>query len=118
MFHLNWTAEAKSNYDAIKAKAQSAQTNRQKTGGEKAAKSTRDEGLYKQVRKAIELLSANPRHVGLHTHEYHSFPHPWEHQAKVFEAYAQNQTPGAYRIFWCYGPDEKQITILAITRHP
>jgi hypothetical protein len=30
----------------------------------------------------------------------------------------QNRTPGAYRVFWCYGPDQKQITILAITPHP
>jgi len=37
---------------------------------------------------------------------------------KVFAAYAQNRTPGAYRIFWCYGPGKKDITILAITPHP
>jgi hypothetical protein len=42
----------------------------------------------------------------------------------MFEAYAQNNTPGAYRIFWHYGPDEASgkkripiITIIAITRH-
>jgi hypothetical protein len=44
---------------------------------------------------------------------------------KIFEAYAQNKTPGAYRIFWHYGPDEIMgkkrtpvITIVAITPHP
>jgi hypothetical protein len=44
---------------------------------------------------------------------------------KIFEAYAQNNTPGAYRIFWHYGPDEitskkraPVITIVAITPHP
>jgi hypothetical protein len=26
--------------------------------------------------------------------------------SKVFEAHVQNQTPGAYRIFWRHGPDE------------
>lgn len=36
----------------------------------------------------------------------------------VFESYAQNNTPGAYRIFWHYGPKKKMITILAITPHP
>jgi hypothetical protein len=35
----------------------------------------------------------------------------------IFEAYAQNKTPGAYRIFWFYGPEKKQITIVAITAH-
>ncbi|MCH2547738.1 MAG: hypothetical protein MK052_09040 [Alphaproteobacteria bacterium] len=37
---------------------------------------------------------------------------------EVFEAYAENKTPGAYRIFWFYGPDKKEITIVAITPHP
>ena len=39
-------------------------------------------------------------------------------KAKVFEAYAQHRTPGAYRVFWCYGPGPGEITILAITPHP
>jgi hypothetical protein len=37
---------------------------------------------------------------------------------EVFEAYAENNTPGAYRIFWVYGPGKDVITILAITAHP
>jgi len=44
---------------------------------------------------------------------------------KAFEAYAENDTPGAYRIFWHYGPDEVAekkrtpvITVVAITAHP
>ena len=37
---------------------------------------------------------------------------------KVFEAYAEQLTPAAYRVFWYYGPAAKQITIIAITPHP
>jgi len=37
---------------------------------------------------------------------------------KVFEAYAEQGTPAAYRIFWIYGPAKNEITILAITPHP
>ena len=37
---------------------------------------------------------------------------------EIFEAYAENKTPAAWRIFWYYGPNKKQITILAITPHP
>lgn len=33
----------------------------------------------------------------------------------VFEAYAENETPAAYRLFWYYGPEEKEITIYSIT---
>ena len=80
-------------------------------------------GLHKQVLKTLGLLEINTRHPGLHTHEYQSFVGP--NVERVWEAYAQNQTPGAYRVFFHYGPDEgsakKQIpvlTILAITPHP
>lgn len=70
----------------------------------------------KAVRKALALLETNPRHPGLHTHQFHSLQGP--SGEKVFEAYAENNTPAAWRIFWYYGPEESQITILAITPHP
>lgn len=72
---------------------------------------------YKAVIKALRLLAENPRHPGLNTHEYSSFVGP--DGAKVYEAYAQNNTPGAYRIFFCYHPPKAVlITIIAITPHP
>jgi len=78
-----------------------------------------DKGLakrYKAVKKAIRLLSSNPRHRGLNTHEFTSLKGP--NGEKVFEAYAEQSTPAAYRIFWYYGPEANQITIVAITPHP
>jgi hypothetical protein len=79
--------------------------------------------LFEQVRKALGYLEIDPHHPSLHTHEFTSLT--GANGEKVFEAYAQNNTPGADRIFWCYGPDETKgkrrvpvITILAITRHP
>jgi hypothetical protein len=84
----------------------------------KKTKSSKDEGLFKQVQKTIKLLRENPRNRGLQTHEYDSLPHPYKKEEKVFEAYAQNDTPGAYRVFWCYGPSKGEITIIAITPHP
>jgi mRNA-degrading endonuclease RelE of RelBE toxin-antitoxin system len=70
---------------------------------------------YKAAKKAIILLSENPRHPGLQTHIIHSIKGP--SGEKVFEAYAQQNTPSAYRIFFCYGPDKKEITIVAIIPH-
>lgn len=70
----------------------------------------------KAVRKALGYLQTNPRHTGLNTHKYTSLSGP--NGEEVFEAYAENKTPAAYRIFWYYGPDRKQITIIAITPHP
>ena len=80
--------------------------------------------VFKAVKKALGYLELNPRHPSLQTHEYTSMRGP--QGEKVFEAYAQNQTPGAYRVFWHYGPDENVsgkprvavVTIIAITPHP
>ena len=86
-------------------------------------KSPSQAALLAQVRKALGFLEINPSHPGLHTHEFTSLT--GAKGEKVFEAYAQNDTPGAYRIFWHYGPDEIKgrkrtpvITVVAITRHP
>ena len=79
---------------------------------------SRHAGLVKQVKKALGFLQINPRHPSLQTHVFHSLENPYHPQEKVFEAYVQQRTPSAYRIFWCYGPQRGQITILAITPHP
>ena len=71
---------------------------------------------YKAVKKAIKYLAADPRHKSLNTHEFVGIK--GYHEEKVFEAYAEQSTPGAYRIFWSYGPKEKQITIISIVPHP
>ncbi len=77
-----------------------------------------NKSLIKQIRKSLGFLQTNPKHPSLNTHSYDSIEHPFYPKEKVFEAYAQNNTPSAYRIFWCYGPDKKEITIIAITPHP
>jgi hypothetical protein len=112
-FDLVWQTGVRRTFDALLANAQVALDQRRGEG-----KSTKAEGLFKQVYKCIELLAADPRHPGLQTHAYYSLAQPYDSHQKVFEAYAQNRTPGAYRVFWCYGPDKKQITIIAITPHP
>ena len=78
-----------------------------------------DASLMKQlkaVRKMLAYLQVNPRHPSLNTHKYSAIK--GAHGEEVFEAYAENNTPAAYRIFWCYGPQKHQITIITITKHP
>jgi len=86
---------------------------------EQLKKLRKDKGLekrYKAVTGALEKLQNNPRHPGLNTHIYESiFGLDGE---KIFEAYAENNTPGAYRIFFHYGPGKKVITIYSIQPHP
>jgi len=80
--------------------------------------------VRKQIRKALRYLETNLRAKSLQTHEYQSLTR--RYGIKVFEAYVQQKTPGAYRVFWHYGPDEIAkdgkrvpiITIIAITPHP
>jgi hypothetical protein len=83
------------------------------------ARLEKDKGLAKKlkaVRKTLGLLELNPRHKGLNTHEFASMK--GVNGEKVFEAYAENNTPSAYRIFWHYGPEKDVVTIIAITPHP
>ncbi len=72
--------------------------------------------VLKAVRKTLGLMEVNLRHPSLKTHEYTSLKGP--EGEKVFEAYVQNKTPGAYRVFWHYGPGKGVLTIIAITPHP
>ncbi len=85
---------------------------------ERLEDSSRHAGLVKQIKKTLGFLQTNPRHPSLHTHVFHSLEHPYDPDGKVFEAYVQQHTPAAYRLFWCYGPEESQLTIIALTPHP
>lgn len=71
---------------------------------------------YKASLKALAYLEQNPRHPALRTHKYEVLSR--KYGCPVFEAYAQNNTPGAYRIFWHYGPQKDTIRILDIVEHP
>jgi len=71
---------------------------------------------FKAVSKALAFLHENPRHPSLQTHEFSSFIGP--HGEKVFEAYAEQDTPAAYRIFFFYGQQKGEIVIVTITPHP
>jgi hypothetical protein len=110
-FELLWLPDARRTFDELTASAIRVLKGEQ-------PKATKAQGLYKQVVKCVEFLASNPRHPGLHTHEFQSLENPYDKKQKVFEAYAQNRTPGAYRVFWCYGPGKNQLTIIAITPHP
>jgi hypothetical protein len=112
MFDLMWTEEAIKAYKNLEKQAFKGKTKIRKK------KSSKQEGLFKQIKKTVKYLRENPRHPGLETHIFSSLNHPWDKKQKVFEAYAQNNIAGAYRIFWCYGPNKKQIIIISITAHP
>lgn len=76
----------------------------------------------KKVRKALGSLQADPMYPGLHSHLYQHFP--GLDKGKVWDSYVENRTPGAWRIYWMYGPNETRdgqeiaiITVLVIGPH-
>ncbi len=71
---------------------------------------------FNAVKKALQFLMSNPKHPGLQTHQYHSLQGP--DGDKIFETYARQDTPGAYRIFFYYGSGNGEIVISAITSRP
>ena len=75
-----------------------------------------EEKFFKLLVKALGFLSQNPRHPGLNSHEIDDLTK--KYGIKVFQSYLENKTPSAGRLFWAYGPDRGDITILAIEPHP
>ncbi|MBI3321740.1 MAG: hypothetical protein HYZ91_05680 [Candidatus Omnitrophica bacterium] len=80
--------------------------------------SPRHAGLVKQIKKAFGLLQTDPRHPSLQTHVFHLIANPYNPRDEVFEAYVQQHTPAAHRLFWCSGPKKSRLTVIAITPHP
>ncbi len=75
-----------------------------------------EEKLYHLLGKALRLLAQNPRHPGLHTHDIDALSA--RYGMRVWQSYLQNDTPAAGRVFWVYGPDRKDITIIGLEPHP
>jgi hypothetical protein len=75
-----------------------------------------DKKKYKKVQKTLGLLETNPAHPGLHAHKYESLWGP--NGERVWEAYVENKTPAAFRVFYFYGPARTTITVLTISPHP
>ena len=112
---LVWLAASADTFRELQTAAQKSIESR---AASKKSKASKQEVLFKQVVKCVELLHSKPRHPGLETHEYDSIENPYDPRTKVFEAYVQNRKPGAYRIFWCFGPKKNEITIIANMPHP
>ena len=70
------------------------------------------QGLQKQLKKALKLLSENPRHPGLNSHPIGEIE-----GVKVWTSYVQNKTPQAHRILWSYAIVKNTIYILQVVPH-
>lgn len=75
-----------------------------------------DRELFKRWSKAIHLLRDDPSHPGLSTHEISDLSR--RYGRKVFQSYLENNTPSAARMYWVYGPEAGQITVIGLEPHP
>ena len=87
---------------------------RSKVGNGTASKD--ENRLYNLLGKAMRLLSQDPRHPGLHTHDIDALTA--RYGMRVWQSYLQNDTPAAGRVFWVYGPDRQDITIIGLEPQP
>ena len=75
-----------------------------------------EEKFFKKLVKSLGYLAENPRHNRLVSHEIDDLTR--KSGFKIFQSHLENNTPSAGRIFWAYGPDKRDITVLAIEPHP
>jgi len=75
-----------------------------------------DANLYKKWGKALKLLSGDPFYPSLHTHEIPDLTR--RYGRKVWQSYLENRTSRAMRMYWVYGPKQKDITIIGLEPHP
>ncbi len=71
--------------------------------------------FFKKLLKTLKHLQMDPRHPGLRSHEIE--PLSEKYGQKVFQSYI-DQGETADRLFWTYGPERRQITVLAVEPHP
>ena len=75
-----------------------------------------EEQFFKKLVKVLGYLRENPRHPSLNTHDIDALSR--RYGFKVWQSYLENRKPAAGRLFWVYGPDRGEITILGIEPHP
>lgn len=90
--------------------------NKLQTGHQNGKNSKKDEELYMKWGSALKKLSVDPMYPSLHTHEIE--PLSRRYGMKVWQSYLENKTSKARRMYWVYGPDQKDITIIGLEPHP
>ena len=75
-----------------------------------------EQKFYRKLTKVLGYLRENPRHNSLASHEINDLTR--KYGFKIFQSYLENKTPAAGRMFWAYGPEKGDITVLAVEPHP
>ncbi len=71
----------------------------------------------KKVRICLARIETDPKDIlAFHSHKYND--KKGKNGEDVWESYVENNNPSAWRVFWHYGPNKDEITILLITPRP
>lgn len=71
---------------------------------------------YKKLLACLAKLEQDPHHPSLNSHRYEAFDKVYDQP--VWESYVENRTPAAWRVWWAFGPERGQITVLDAGPHP
>lgn len=104
MFTIYYDGEAEAQINELASKAVAGELNRD------------EKELYRKIRKTLQHLEKNPKHPGLNSHEIKTLTE--KYGVRIWESYLENKKAGARRIFWIYGPETRDITIVGIEKHP
>ncbi len=89
---------------------------RLQTGHANGTNGKKDEELYVKWGNALKKLAYDPSYPSLNTHEID--PLSKRYGMKVWQSYLENRTSKARRMFWVYGPGNRDITIIGLEPHP
>ena len=78
--------------------------------------SKNEKDLFLKWGKALRFLSQDPKYPSLNTHEISELTS--RYGIKVWQSYLENNTPRARRMYWVYGPEQNDITIIGLEPHP
>jgi len=73
-----------------------------------------DPKKFKKLQKALAHLSNNPGHPGLGAHKWNTLKGKAPDGSDIWTAYAENNTPGAWRIFYFF--DSREVGLIYILR--
>ena len=88
------------------------------TGAKEGTLASDERQLFQKWGQAMAHLAMNPACPGLHTHEIPQLSKRYDKGRKVFQSYLENRNSRAARMYWVYGPEHHDITVIGLEPHP
>ena len=75
-----------------------------------------DPKRVKKIVKVLALLEMDHRYPSLASHPYQQLDALYGE--RIWESYVEQGTPSAWRIWWFFGPEDGEITVVDLAKHP